>query len=98
MKSIKTITLATLFGSIILLTGCTSMMNSLGYHKATAPIVRECQSAPLLISNLTEPPATRYYLLPDGRLCYFNVPAPKKTTFKQWINNSWSNIKAYFGY
>lgn len=92
----KIIMLVSVFALIGGLTSCTSMMEGLGYHKTPSPVVYECQQASILISNLTVPPASRHYLLPDNRLCYFNIPAPKKHTFTQWMKNTWSNIKNAF--
>lgn len=69
----RTMKYACLFGVILiisnLLTGCTSVMQSLGYVPISSQTTQTCAAAPVLITNLTINMHHRHYQLPDGRQC-----------------------------
>ena len=77
-------TLVSLVAVVSLLTGCAGFMQRMGYQKTQKPEPYRCDNATVLLTNLTLTPTKRHYLLPDGRLCYFNLPQPKKRTFFTW--------------
>lgn len=52
-----------------LLSGCASVMQHLGYQPISDAATQTCETAPVLMTNLTTDANYRHYQLPDGRQC-----------------------------
>lgn len=61
--------------STILLTGCAGFMRHLGYQKIPKTHYHPCDNAYALLTNLTQEPNKRLYLLPNSQVCNRQITA-----------------------
>jgi len=72
-------------GVMVSLTGCASLMKSLGYEPIDSASAKACKEAQVLVTNLAASPNQRHYMLLNGQSCSNKVVVNEYATTQKSI-------------